>query len=602
MTRVRDPLLVGVSGPDRIATTSLISGMVPLLRKSGIEVVCSDCSGCLICRRFPGCAKHPWRSDPTEAGRPRIGALTGVTSRFGTLLDAVHARLDAAEIRARTGMARLRANVRSRGRRPAVVLTERGPLDALARFDPPDGSRRDALFRRLADSYDVTLALAPAHGASTETRSEGAPDLEDSYNCQERYRRWSRLLAGTVALTAAPNTPFPPETAVQCLHDRAAALRPRPEPASVRQHVVISIFDDASNSNYRGGGAVVIEKVARGLSDEFDVTILTAGRRSGTSIRDGLRYRYLPVCWAGPRAGQLLFQAALPFMARRIPHAAWLESFTPPFTTSFLPLFTKAPVVGINQCRGGESTWRKYHIPTFIVEHFGLRFYRDLVVLNESDAAEAKRYSPRARVHLIENGVEQQLVDESQFGKGTSIVCLGRVDVRMKGLELLVRAYEKAAPSMPLLLLGHGTPTEERKLSALLTHSRQDNIRWLGYTAEDTKRQLLADSAFMVMPSRHETFGLVALESMSYGKPVLHFELPWLRWMAGKGNVGVPPFDVDRLAKELKRLSEDEQLRRDLGRQAYLSAQDYTWEKMADRYRNLVRLILTPTTLSEAGR
>jgi glycosyltransferase involved in cell wall biosynthesis len=98
----------------------------------------------------------------------------------------------------------------------------------------------------------------------------------------------------------------------------------------------------------------------------------------------------------------------------------------------------------------------------------------------------------------------------------------------------------------------------------------------------------------MVMPSRYETFGLVALESMSYGKPVLHFELPWLRWMAGKGNVGVPPFDVERLAHEIARLSADRRARRELGRQACLAAQEYTWEQMTSRYLALVRQLPAP--------
>ena len=89
-------------------------------------------------------------------------------------------------------------------------------------------------------------------------------------------------------------------------------------------------------------------------------------------MRNGVQYRQLPVGWAGPRGGQLLFHALLPFAAWRIPHDLWIESFTPPFSTSFLPLFSRARVVGFAQSLSGEEMWARYRLPFFLVERFGL--------------------------------------------------------------------------------------------------------------------------------------------------------------------------------------------------------------------------------------
>jgi glycosyltransferase involved in cell wall biosynthesis len=105
----------------------------------------------------------------------------------------------------------------------------------------------------------------------------------------------------------------------------------------------------------------------------------------------------------------------------------------------------------------------------------------------------------------------------------------------------------------------------------------------------------------MVMPSRYETFGLVALESMAHGKPVIHFTLPWLRWMSGKGNIGVPPFDTDRMAEEIARLAAHQDLRRALGRQAHQAAGHYTWEAMTGSYLALVRELLATTPVPSAA-
>ena len=115
-------------------------------------------------------------------------------------------------------------------------------------------------------------------------------------------------------------------------------------------------------------------------------------------VRDGVRYRQLPVAWAGPRGGQLLFHALLPFAARRIPHDLWIESFTPPFSTSFLPLFSRAPVVGFAQSLSGNGDVGPLPAALLPDRAVGLRLYRDLVVLNPADGAEVRRYSPSAAV------------------------------------------------------------------------------------------------------------------------------------------------------------------------------------------------------------
>ena len=86
-----------------------------------------------------------------------------------------------------------------------------------------------------------------------------------------------------------------------------------------------------------------------------------AGPRCGTGCAIGT----LPVGWAGPRAGQLVFHALLPFAAGRIPHDLWIESFTPPFSTSFLPLFSPARVVGFAQNLCGQEMWRTVPAPLF---------------------------------------------------------------------------------------------------------------------------------------------------------------------------------------------------------------------------------------------
>lgn len=375
----------------------------------------------------------------------------------------------------------------------------------------------------------------------------------------------------------------------------AAATRPGPAGAtkdtagSDTRHVVISSFDSPGNPHYGGGGATVVEMIARWLAGDFEVTVVTAGRHAGMTTRGGVHYRQLPVGWAGPRAGQLLFHAMLPFAARQMPHDLWIESFTPPFSTSFLPLFSRTRVVGFAQNFSGEEMWARYRLPFFLIERFGLRFYRDVVVLNASDAARVHRYNSSATVQVIPNCIDLSVPEERLSGRGEHILFLGRIDIREKGLDLLLAAYERSGLTMPLLVAGSGTRREERRFEALLSTASGD-VRWLGHVAGQRKQELMKGSAFVVLPSRHETFPLVVLEGMACGKPVMHFDLPTLRWM--EGDVRVPSFDVDAFAGAMRRLADDETVRRELGRTAQVAAQRYGRKEIADRYLTLVHQLL----------
>ncbi|MFD4371290.1 glycosyltransferase family 4 protein [Streptomyces sp. NPDC058486] len=578
MTRAATPFLVAVSGPDGVARTTLVHRLAPMLREHGLTVVTAPCDGCVLCRRRYAPAR--WRNGSGDRSEP------GRSGR--ALLDRVHGSVDAAELSLRVAAARRLAALRSRGRRPAVVVTDRGPLDGLAAFDPSPGTSLARRLRRLADRCDLTLLLEPdvvSSDAITGTRPDGT---------ERRYRRWADD-PGTAPVRLRPG-PTPSATAgdaLRLVRDRLVrAHLPRTGPTNSRPRVVLSVFDDLGNANYRGGGAVVVGEIARRLAEEFDVTVVTAGARGGVSTDDRVTYRRLPVCRAGPRAGQLLFQALLPLVARRVPHDLWLESFTPPFSTSFLPLFTRAPVVGIDQVRSGDAMWRKYHIPFFLVERIGLRFYRDLVVLNDADAATVRRFSPRADVEVIPNGVAPR-PDGERTGDGGFVLFLGRVDLWQKGIDLLLEAHARADTGLPLVLAGSGTKAEEHRLDLLLAERGRDGeVRRLGHVTGAHKERLLADCAFVVMPSRHETFGLVALEAMAHGKPVLHFDLPALRWTRIGGSVPVPAYDVDALAQAMRRLTTDSPWRRRLGEDALATSRAFSWSRMTDRYLSLARRLL----------
>jgi phosphatidyl-myo-inositol alpha-mannosyltransferase len=363
---------------------------------------------------------------------------------------------------------------------------------------------------------------------------------------------------------------------------------------SVVKHIVISIFDDIGNPHYGGGGPVVVHQVATRLAKHYRVTVYSGSYRgSRREVRDGVEYVFLPVGWAGPRVGQLLFQLLLPVVARMKRPDVWIESLTPPVSASLLPLLSPAPVIGLVQMLSAADMARKYRLPFPLVERRGLGLYQHFVVLNEMDRAVLRRYNRRAETVLIPNGVVRPEV--TAFGTGDYILFLGRLDVRQKGLDLLLDAVAQAPPGLPLVIAGSGTPAEERKLADLVDRAERvsgQRIRLAGRVTGPEKADLLRGCAFVVVPSRFETFSLTALEAMAAGKPVVCFALPRLAWIRGDCAVRVPAFDVGRLAAAMGDLAARPEYRAELGRRAYALSGRYDWDTVAERYRAVVASVL----------
>jgi D-inositol-3-phosphate glycosyltransferase len=87
------------------------------------------------------------------------------------------------------------------------------------------------------------------------------------------------------------------------------------------------------------------------------------------------------------------------------------------------------------------------------------------------------------------------------------------------------------------------------------------------------------------MPSHYESFGMVALEAMAMGTPVIASEVGGLAFLVRDCENGflVPSRDPEALAERIFTLLNDENCQKVLGRQALEHAQEYAWPKIVDR-------------------
>ena len=251
--------------------------------------------------------------------------------------------------------------------------------------------------------------------------------------------------------------------------------------------IVFSTYDSPGNPFYSGGGAASIHAVAKRLAKDHQVTVV-AGRYphvgSHTEI-DGVSYRRVGLSRLDPRSAQLLFHLILTRFVSRLSFDVWIESFTPPFSTSCLQLFTEKPVIGLSHLLSGWEMSRKYWgIPFHWMESRGLRTYRWVIVLTDHAAERVRERNPKARLFVISNGVEPiSTRDPEPLRRGEHFLFVGRLDILQKGLDLLLDAYAGARHRMshPLLIVGDGRARTKRRLRKRISElGLSEKIRLLG--------------------------------------------------------------------------------------------------------------------------
>lgn len=366
--------------------------------------------------------------------------------------------------------------------------------------------------------------------------------------------------------------------------------------------VTLSVYDDIDNPHYAGGGARVVHEVARRLAQVHEVTVYCSSYKGSPRqrIRDGVVYHFVRSGWAGPRGGQVVFGLVLPFIAMSRRFDVWLETFTPPWGVSLLPLVNRQKVVGWAQLLPGKAMSARYHVPFWRLERRGLRWYRRMIVLNEADRDTVLAANPSLRVTVIPNGVnapKPQLHEELALRPFS--LYLGRIDVLTKGLDLLVSAQRRARRPLPLIIAGSGTTGEEFALRALLP--ADDSIRLVGRVDDADKDFLLSTCSALIMPSRVETFGLVALEAMARGKRVINFALPTLAWLRGSGHREVEPLNVDELAAALDELA-DPTIAPPNAEAIKAFARRFEWDKTIVGYLRVIDEITRASSRNSARR
>jgi D-inositol-3-phosphate glycosyltransferase len=178
------------------------------------------------------------------------------------------------------------------------------------------------------------------------------------------------------------------------------------------------------------------------------------------------------------------------------------------------------------------------------------------------------------------------------------VLFIGRPEP-LKGADLLIDAVAELEDSRPLLVLVGGDERSSAYLGSLRARADAagitDRVRFAGATPQERLPLYYNAADVCVVPSYYESFGLVALEAMACGTPVIASEVGGLAFLVKDGETGfhVPDRDPEVLADRICQIITDPLLRAELGEQAGAYARGYAWpiiaEKIVGVYEALLR-------------
>lgn len=223
-----------------------------------------------------------------------------------------------------------------------------------------------------------------------------------------------------------------------------------------------------------------------------------------------------------------------------------------------------------------------------------------------------------SRAVIIPPGVDTNLFHPSSMPEAKAhlgldvdrilLLFVGRIEP-LKGLETLLRALAILkqrgvcqCEQLALSIIG-GDPDDPATRNAEMERIKalrreldlEGMVTLLGKQGQDDLPDYYAAADAVIMPSHYESFGMVALEAMACGTPVIASEVGGLAFLVKDGETGytVPDRDPELLADKICTLITDPLLRARMGEQAAQYARGYSWQIIADKILNVYEGLLT---------
>jgi glycosyltransferase involved in cell wall biosynthesis len=362
--------------------------------------------------------------------------------------------------------------------------------------------------------------------------------------------------------------------------------------------ILVVNWQDRRNPEAGGAEVHLHEIFGRLVERGHEVTLLVSGWEGSRSeekvdgmnvVRRGSRYTFPLHVFAGFRA----------VTAGREPFDVLVEDINK--LPLFTPLWSRIPVVGVVPHLFGSTAFQQESVPVaatvWAAERLMPAVYRDreFMVISDSTAEdlEERGFAPD-RVHVSYPGIDHRVFVAGQAETPEpTIVYVGRLR-RYKGLDIVMKAVSRLRTegiAARFLIVGQGDDAGRlRQLAVDL--GAGDVIDFRGFVSEGEKVRILQSAWMNVYPSPKEGWGITNIEAAACGTPSIASDSPGLRESVRDGLTGflVPHSDVEAWAATIRRLIEDADVRRRMGREAVVHAERFTWEATAGEMEDILKM------------
>jgi rhamnosyl/mannosyltransferase len=354
----------------------------------------------------------------------------------------------------------------------------------------------------------------------------------------------------------------------------------------------------------RGGMETVVADLCNGTADDWDVQVVAAHTAPETKRE---RWGRVDVV----RSGTVTTISSVPICPSMPLHLwrAWSDCvvFHEPNPVAGTALFLRTPARHLIVWHHSDLV-RPWWAP-HTYGHLQRALYRraDCVIVSSPNlAAESELVRQARRVEIIPFGIalgDYRRDDVAERGRvdhirstiaGPRVLFVGRF-VYYKGVQVLIDAMSTCPGT--LILAGEG-PLEPSLRQQVARLGLADRVVFAGRVSDEELRAYYRAADLFVLPSiaRTEAFGVVQIEAMAAGVPVISTNLPTgVPWVNQDGVSGfvVPPGDADALAAAMRRVLGDGTLRARLGSNAAARA-DAMFDRrtMVDAFKRVVESVV----------
>jgi phosphatidylinositol alpha-mannosyltransferase len=264
-----------------------------------------------------------------------------------------------------------------------------------------------------------------------------------------------------------------------------------------------------------------------------------------------------------------------------------------PSTSMLATWYANAPLVATFHANFPHDVWsgRIYSIVAPLLQPTFRKLDRRLAVSNAARHTVASRMGD-ANFEIVPNGSNVDVfatAEPAPLPEGRKLLFVGRLE-RRKGFPVALQAFASLAdayPDLRLVVVGDGPDREAVETFPAALRAR---VHMMGKVSDDALPTFHRASDIFVSPATgSESFGIVLVEAMAAGLPVVASDIPGYRDVARHEVEGllVTPTNPEALAVGVRRLLEDPALAAALGARGAQRARAFAWESIVDRLEEI---------------